>query len=98
MADSRRTAEPGNAVLLQPGGDVEVGGTQVAIWWSDRPGVVRVKDSEGAWRAVDLGQSPDAHKSVTEWARIPGTGLEIREAAGPPQMWWGMRPIGVDPI
>lgn len=92
-------AQTEGAYPLQAGSEVKVNGQRVAIWWADRPGVVRVVDAEGLWQPVDLGAAPGAHKSVTEWHAIPGTGLEIREAGeGSSRMLrWHVRPIGVDP-
>jgi len=90
-------AEAEGAVPLQAGGEVEVAGTRVAIWWSDRPCVFRVRNEAGEWLPVDLSQGPDAAKLTTEWATVPGTGLEIREVEGPPRLRWHVRPIGVDP-
>lgn len=90
-------AQAEDAVPLQAGGEVEVGGTQVAIWWSDRPNVVRVLEADGSWRPVDLAAGAGAAKLVTEWCTIPGTRLEIREVEGPPRLRWHVRPIGVDP-
>jgi hypothetical protein len=86
------------AFPLQPGAEVEAAGAHVAIWWSDRPGVVRVRDADGVWQPVDLGVAPDAHKLVTEWHTIPGTGLEIREVDSPPRQRWHVRPIDINPI
>lgn len=89
-------AQAEGAFPLQPGTEIEVAGVQVAIWWADRLSVVRVKDAESVWQPIDLGRGADAGKLVTEWAAIPGTGLEIREVAGPPRLRWHVRPIGVD--
>lgn len=97
IAVAHAEAQAAGAVALQPGAEVVVAGVHLACWWSDRPSVVRVRDASGEWQVVDLGTSPDAHKLTTEWAAIPGTGLEIREVAGPPQFRWHVRPIGVDP-
>jgi hypothetical protein len=87
-------AQAEGAVPLQAGSEVEVAGKGVAIWWADQPSVVRVRDAGGVWQPVDLGQGPDAAKPVTEWHTIPGTGLELREVAGPPRLRWHVRPIG----
>lgn len=70
---------------------------RVSCWWSDRPSVLRIQNADGEWEPVDLGAGPDSHKMVTEWATIPGTDLEIREASGPPRMCWHLRPIVIDP-
>lgn len=90
-------AQAENAVPLQAGGEVEVAGQRVAMWWSDRPSVVRVLEADGSWRAVDLAVGQGAAKLVTEWCTIPGTRLEIREVERLPHLRWHVRPIGVDP-
>lgn len=90
-------AQAEGAFPLQAGGEVEVAGTHVAIWWADRPSIVRVKDTDGVWQAVDLSQGPDAHKLTIEWHAVPGTNVEIREVEYGPRCRWHVRQIGVDP-
>lgn len=82
------------AVILHPGEEIEVGGVHVACRWADRPGVFRVRDAEGVWQPVDLGQGMGGIGS--EWIAIPETGLEIREVSPAPHFRFHVRPIGVD--